>query len=99
MNFQAMLKSARKWYTFADQEGRRLSRQAAATAERQQVEQSPQGEVNKVERFCERFGDQLRMIHGFNAARTVELAKKMAASNPGFKAEDLIGKDAAMKVG
>jgi hypothetical protein len=60
--------------------------------------QAAQGEVNKVERFCEVFGDKLK-IHGFKAKETIELAKKKAEADPNFKASDLIGADAARMVG
>jgi hypothetical protein len=61
-------------------------------------EQTAQREVNKVERFCERYGSTLR-AHGTNITKTIEQAKKMAERNPQFRAADLIGEHGAKMVG
>jgi len=55
-------------------------------------------EVNKVEKFCEMYGDKLK-VHGVDAKKTIDLAKKKAATDSNFKAASLIGEDAARMVG
>jgi hypothetical protein len=60
--------------------------------------QARAAEVNKVERFCEIQGEQLKK-HGSDPKKLVETAKKMAESDPNFTAAKLIGESAAAMVG
>jgi hypothetical protein len=61
--------------------------------------QAAQDEVNKVERFCEMFGEKLKIHIPEYKKKTIDQAKKMAERNPGFKAADLIGEGAARMIG
>lgn len=54
-------------------------------------------EVNKVEKFAEQFGHELRKA-GSDPKAMVERAKKLAEKNPNFTAESLIGKQGAAMV-
>lgn len=58
----------------------------------------PSGEVQKVEKFAELTGSQLRK-HGTDPKALVETAKRKAAEDPEFRAEQLIGRSGVELVG